>query len=117
MFPITIKGKVYLVIFSHKNIQSISLLYVATSFTSAFLTTKCTFFPNEWVPLFEKILQELFERPDREDVGVPLVVTYHSRFHNLSNNTRNILDFFMLKKKSRELLHLFHLPHFVLVTV
>ena len=32
----------------------------------------------------EKSLDELFERPDRKETGVPLVVTYHGRFRNLS---------------------------------
>ena len=32
----------------------------------------------------EKGLDELFERPDRKETGVPFVVTYHPRFHNLS---------------------------------
>ena len=31
-----------------------------------------------------KSLDKLFERPDRKEIGVPLVVTYHSRFHNPS---------------------------------
>ena len=32
----------------------------------------------------EKSLDELFERPNRKETAVPLVVTYHPRFHNLS---------------------------------
>ena len=32
----------------------------------------------------EKSLDELFERPNRKETGVPLFVTYHPRFHNLS---------------------------------
>ena len=30
-----------------------------------------------------KSLDELFERADRKETGVPLLVTYHLRFHNL----------------------------------
>ena len=32
----------------------------------------------------KKSLDELFERPNRKERGVPLLVTYHPRFYNLS---------------------------------
>ena len=32
----------------------------------------------------DKNLDELFERLNRKETGVPLVVTYHLRFHNVS---------------------------------
>ena len=32
----------------------------------------------------KKSLDELFERPNRKETGVSLVVTYHPRFYNLS---------------------------------
>ena len=49
-FAITVKGGVYLInFFSHKTLKYVSLFYVAGSFTSAFSTTKCTFFPKKWV--------------------------------------------------------------------
>ena len=38
----------------------------------------------------EKSLDELFEGLDEKETGVPLVVTNHSRFHNLSAILRKI---------------------------
>ena len=44
------KRVVYLIDFlCHKTLKSVSLLYVAISFTSAPSTTKCTLFPNIWL--------------------------------------------------------------------
>ena len=63
----------------------------------------------------EKSLDELFERLDEKGKGVPLVVTNHLRFHNLSAILRKI--FYVPQRKLREFLHLHHLFHFVLVTV
>ena len=46
-----------------------------------------------------KILDELFERPDRKETGVPLVVTYHPRFHNLSAIMRKYFKFLYAEEK------------------
>ena len=49
VFVITIKRVIYLINFlGHKTLKSVSLFYVATSFTSALPATKCTFFTNKW---------------------------------------------------------------------
>ena len=49
-FSITVKRVVYFINFlGLKTLKSVSLFYVALSFTSALFTTKCTFFPNKWV--------------------------------------------------------------------
>ena len=95
MFPITIKEKVYLVIFSHKNIQSIRLLYVATSFTGSIKDA-----PLKSVS--EKILEQLFERPDRKDLVLPLVVTYDSRLHKLSTFTTKHFRFLYAEEKVKK---------------
>ena len=47
----------------------------------------------------EKSLDELFERPDRKETGVPLVVTYHPRFHNLSAIMRTYFKFLYAEEK------------------
>ena len=47
----------------------------------------------------EKSLDELFERPDRKETGVPLVVTYHPRFHNLSAIMRKYFTFLYAEEK------------------
>ena len=46
-----------------------------------------------------KSLDELFERPDRKETGVPLVVTYHPRFHNLSAIMRKYFKFLYAEEK------------------
>ena len=43
--------------------------------------------------------------------GVPLVVTYHPWFHNLSNIIRNSLFIYMLRNKLKKCLHQCHLYH------
>ena len=49
-FVITIKRVVYLInVLGHKTLKSVFLFYVATIFTYALSTTKCTFFPFKWV--------------------------------------------------------------------
>ena len=49
-FAITIKRVVDLInFFAHKTLKSVSLFYVAASFTFSLPTTKCTFFSNKWV--------------------------------------------------------------------
>ena len=50
----------------------------------------------------EKILEELYERPDRKDIGVPLVVTYDSRFHNLSTFTTKCFRFLYAEEKVKK---------------
>ena len=47
----------------------------------------------------EKSLDELFERPDRKETGVPLVVTYHPRLHNLSAIMRKYFTFLYAEEK------------------
>ena len=63
----------------------------------------------------EKGLDELFKRLDEKETGVPLVVANHPRFHNLGAIIKKI--FYVSQRKLREVLHLHHLFHFVLVTV
>ena len=65
----------------------------------------------------EKSLDELFERPDRKETGVPLVVTYHPCFRNLSAIMIKYFTFLYAKRELRGFLHLLYLFHFVLVTV
>ena len=55
----------------------------------------------------QKSLDELFERPDRKETRIPLVVTYNPRLHNLSAIIRK---YFTPAPFS-------HLFHFVLVKV
>ena len=47
----------------------------------------------------EKSLNELFERPDRNETGVPLVVTYHPRFHKPRVIVRKYFAFLYAKEK------------------
>ena len=47
----------------------------------------------------EKSLDELFERPNRKETRVPLVVKYHPRFHNLSAIIRKYFRFLHAKDK------------------
>ena len=47
----------------------------------------------------KKVWNELFERPDRKKTGVPLVVTYHLRFHNLSAIMRKYFTFLYAEEK------------------
>ena len=47
----------------------------------------------------EKSLDESFERPNRKETGVPLVVTYHPCFHNLSSIIRTYLTFLYAEEK------------------
>ena len=42
---------------------------------------------------------ELFERPDRKKTSLPLDVTYHPRFHNLSAITRKYFTFLYAEEK------------------
>ena len=63
----------------------------------------------------KKSLDAQFKKPDREETGVPFVVAYHTRFHNLSAIVRKY--FCMSERKLREFLHLLQLSHFVLLTV
>ena len=49
----------------------------------------------------EKVLDELFERPDKKETGVPLLGTYHPRFHNLSAIIRKYFTFLYADKKVR----------------
>ena len=41
----------------------------------------------------KKTVGELFEKPDRKEMDVPLLVTYHPRFHNLSAIIRTYFTF------------------------
>ena len=47
----------------------------------------------------EKNLIELFERPNRKETGVPLVVTDHPRFHNLNARIRKYIIFLYAEEK------------------
>ena len=47
----------------------------------------------------EKSLDELFERFGRKETGLPLVVTCHSRFHNLSAIVRKCFTFLYAEEK------------------
>ena len=49
----------------------------------------------------EKRLDELFERPNRTETGVPLFVTYHPRFYNLSSVIRKYFTFLYVEEKIR----------------
>ena len=42
---------------------------------------------------------ELFERPDRKKTSLPLDVTYHPRFHNLSAITKKYFTFLYAEEK------------------
>ena len=46
----------------------------------------------------EKILDELFEKPDKE-IGVPLVVTYRPLFYKLSATMRKYFTFLYIREK------------------
>ena len=63
----------------------------------------------------EKSLDELFERPVRKETGVPLVVAYHPRFHNLSAIVRKYFTFLYIEEKVKRVFTPLHLFHFVLV--
>ena len=65
----------------------------------------------------EKSLDELFERPNRNETGVLLVATYDPSFQNLSAIIRKYFTFLYAEEKVKEFLQLLHLFHFVLVTV
>ena len=65
----------------------------------------------------EKSLNELFERPDRNETGVPLVVTYHSRFHKPRVIVRKYFAFLYAKEKVKRVFTPTLFDHFVLVTV
>ena len=45
---------------------------------------------NQIRRVFERKPEQLFERSTKTGTGVPLVVTYHPRFHNLSNIIRKL---------------------------
>ena len=47
----------------------------------------------------EKHLDELFERPNRKETDVPLVVTYHPRFHDVSAIIRKYFTFLYAEEK------------------
>ena len=47
----------------------------------------------------EKSLDELFTRPNRKEIGVPCVATYHPCFHNLSAIARKYFTFFHAEEK------------------
>ena len=47
----------------------------------------------------EKSLDGILERPNRKETGVPLVVTYHLRFHNLSAIIRKCFTFLYAEEK------------------
>ena len=47
----------------------------------------------------EKCLDELFERPDRKETDVPLVVTYHPCFHNLTAIMTKYFTFLYAEEK------------------
>ena len=47
----------------------------------------------------EKHLDELFERPNRKETGVPLVVTCHPRFHDVSAIIRKYFTYFYAEVK------------------
>ena len=47
----------------------------------------------------EKCLDELFERPDSYERGVPLVLTYHPRFYNLRATIRKYFTFLYAEEK------------------
>ena len=47
----------------------------------------------------EKSLDELFTRPNRKEIGLPCVATYHPCFHNLSAIARKYFTFFHAEEK------------------
>ena len=47
----------------------------------------------------EKNLNEFFERPNKKETHVPLVATYHPRFHNLSAIIRKYFTFVCSEEK------------------
>ena len=47
----------------------------------------------------EKSLGELFERPDRKETCISLIVTHHPRFHNLSTIIRKYFTFLYAEEK------------------
>ena len=51
----------------------------------------------------EKGLDELFERPDRKETGVPLVLRYLPRFHNLSAIMRAYFTFSYTEEKVKRI--------------
>ena len=44
-------------------------------------------------------LKQLFERPNRKETGVPLVVTYHPRFHDVSAIIRKYFTYLYAEVK------------------
>ena len=52
----------------------------------------------------EKGLHKLFERPDKKETGVPLVVLYHPRLRNLSASIRKYFTFLYAEEKVKNVL-------------
>ena len=52
----------------------------------------------------EKSLGELFEKPDRKETDVPLSVTYHPRFHNVSAIMRKCFTFLYTVEKVKRVI-------------
>ena len=63
---------------------------------------------NQIRRVLESKPEQLFESRIETGIGVPLVVTYHPRFHNLTNTIRKLL-IYMLRNKSKRCLHQHHL--------
>ena len=49
---------------------------------------------NQIRRVLESKPEQLFESCTKTGIGVPLVVTYHPRFHNLSNTIRKLFTYF-----------------------
>ena len=63
---------------------------------------------NQIRRVLESKPEQLFESRIETGIGVPLVVTYHPRFHNLTNTIRKLF-IYMLRNKSKRCFHQHHL--------
>ena len=57
---------------------------------------------NQIRRVLESKPEQLFESCTKTGIGVPLVVTYHPRFHNLSNTIRKLFTYFYAEEQVKK---------------
>ena len=69
---------------------------------SAVIPKSSAYPKNQIRRVLESKPEQLFESRTKTGIGVPLVVTYHPRFHNLTNTIRKLIIYLYAKEQVKK---------------